>query len=672
MIEDIEAGKINCVVTKDLSRLGRNYIMTGQYTELYFPSHNVRYIAIDDGVDSEKGESEIAPFKNIINEWVARDTSRKVKSAFKTKFAEGAHYGAYAPLGYKKHPDIKGKLLVDDETKWIIEKIFSLAYQGYGSAKITKQLRAEKVPTASWLNFTRYGTFAHIFEGKPESKRYEWTIAHVKAILKSEVYIGNSVHNMQSTVSFKSKKKVRKPESEWFRVENTHEPIIDKEVFYRVQEQIKSRRRQTKEKATPIFAGLVKCADCGWSMRFGTNKTNKTPYSYYACSYYGQFGKGNCSMHYIRYDVLYQAVLERFGYFINQVLADSIEEIFQDINKKIFETEHVDLQHLYIDGSKFEANANKYSWVWKKATKKSRYRLFGKITTLFEEINEELSCTGMKLCINSEYAPEYLKEAAGQYAEVWQINEAMFVHGRGHRKTTQQRHYEKLKEYAAKMEEYVEKIKICGEDRNSYSKTDHSATFMRIKTDYMGNDQLLPAYNVQVGVADEYIAVVDVNQYRSDMDCFIPLMNKFYTTYGFYPKYPVADLEAFLRNLLLNEKNELHNRNLHISGLLNEEKVDIGDTKVDIENGKVDIQDKKVDIDSVLSEKGSDFSVKTTIHIHRLFEKFGFDEVFGRSAVMELLELKGSGASKLLSNLVKADIIEPVSGHGNGKYKFKK
>ena len=104
---------------------------------------------------------------------------------------------------------------------------------------------------------------------------------------------------MQSTVSFKSKKKVRKPESEWFRVENTHEPIIDKEVFYRVQEQIKSRRRQTKEKATPIFAGLVKCADCGWSMRFATNKANKTPYSYYACSYYGQFGKGNCSMHYI-------------------------------------------------------------------------------------------------------------------------------------------------------------------------------------------------------------------------------------------------------------------------------------------------------------------------------------------------------------------------------------
>ena len=119
------------------------------------------------------------------------------------------------------------------------------------------------------------------------------------------------------------------------------------------------------------------------------------------------------------------------------------------------------------------------------------------------------------------------------------------------------------------------------------------------------------------------------------------------------------------RNLLLNEKNELHNRNLHISELLNEEKVDIGNTKVDI-------HDRKVDIESVLSEKGSDFSVKTTVHIRRLFEKYGFDEVFGRSAVMELLELKGSGASKLLSNLMQADIIEPVSGHGKGKYKFKK
>ena len=131
-------------------------------------------------------------------------------------------------------------------------------------------------------------------------------------------------------------------------------------------------------------------------------------------------------------------------------------------------------------------------------------------------------------------------------------------------------------------------------------------------------------------------------------------------------------MEAFLRNLLLNEKNELHNRDLHIGETLNKEKVDIRVAKVDIQDKKVDIQNKKVDILSVLAERGGSFSIKTTVHIHRLFEKFGFDEVFGRSAVMEILELKESGASKLLSNLMQADIIEPVSGHGKGKYKFKK
>ena len=141
----------------------------------------------------------------------------------------------------------------------------------------------------------------------------------------------------------------------------------------------------------------------------------------------------------------------------------------------------------------------------------------------------------------TEYIPEQLAAIAERYREVWKLDQKTFVYGKGHRKSVQQRQYEKLLEYKEKLEEYVEKMNICGENRNSYSKTDHSATFMRMKKDYMGNDQLLPAYNVQIGVADEYIAVVDVNQYRSDMDCFIPLMEKFHETYEFYPKYPVAD-----------------------------------------------------------------------------------------------------------------------------------
>ncbi len=230
-----------------------------------------------------------------------------------------------------------------------------------------------------------------------------------------------------------------------------------------------------------------------------------------------------------------------FGYFINEVMGDSVEELFREINQLIFEKDSVDLNHLYIDGSKFEANANKYTWVWKKATEKSRYRLFSKITSLLGEINSELAFSGIRIETNTEYAPEYLREITERYAVIANIETIEFVYGKGHRKTIQQRHYEKLVEYTEKLEEYVEKISTCGPDRNSYSKTDSSATFMRIKSDYMGNDQLLPAYNVQLGVADEYIAVVDVSQYRSDMDCFIPLMEAFKENYGFYPRYPIAD-----------------------------------------------------------------------------------------------------------------------------------
>ena len=230
-----------------------------------------------------------------------------------------------------------------------------------------------------------------------------------------------------------------------------------------------------------------------------------------------------------------------FGYFINEILQDKIENIFNDINHAIFNDEHVDLQHLYIDGSKFEANANKYTWVWKKATEKFRYKLYEKITAEIEEINAEIAWSGVQITTNPEYVPDYLNEIVEQLVLLWELDTSTFVYGSGKRKSKEQRHYEHLTTFCQKLQEYIQKIEICGPNRNSYSKTDNSATFMRIKTDYMGNDQLLPAYNVQIGVADEYIAVVDVNHYRSDMDCFVPLMEHFKQTYGFYPIYPVAD-----------------------------------------------------------------------------------------------------------------------------------
>ncbi len=230
-----------------------------------------------------------------------------------------------------------------------------------------------------------------------------------------------------------------------------------------------------------------------------------------------------------------------FSYFINEEIAENIEDIVKAITEYIVKEDHVDLQHLYIDGSKFEANANKYTFVWKKATEKSRYKLYEKINRELEAINNELQDIGFKVETMVEYTPESLEKIINHYSFATRIDKALFCHGKGQRKTAEQRHFETLETYQKKLEEYVKKIETCGSDRNSYSKTDPSATFMRIKTDYMGNDQLLPAYNIQLGVADEYIVVSDVYQYRSDMDCFIPLMQRFREIHGFYPKYPVAD-----------------------------------------------------------------------------------------------------------------------------------
>ena len=204
----------------------------------------------------------------MFNEMHARQTSKKIKAALHVRRMNGAHWGPYTPLGYKKDPDRKGHLLVDPETKWIVEKIFDLASHGMGAAKITRFLVEEKVPTPGWLHYSREGTYARFYEGEPEEKRYAWNVAAVKKILKDENYIGNSIHNRLSVTSFKNKTLTRNPQSEWVRVENTHEPIISRDVFDQVQGQIANRRRTQSDGTTHIFAGLLKCADCGWTMRF--------------------------------------------------------------------------------------------------------------------------------------------------------------------------------------------------------------------------------------------------------------------------------------------------------------------------------------------------------------------------------------------------------------------
>ena len=321
MIDDIEDGKINCVITKDLSRLGRNYILTGQYTELYFPSKGVRYIAVNDNVDTLNGESELAPFLNILNEMHARQTSKKVKAALHARRINGAHWGPYTPLGYRKDPDRKGHLLIDPETKWIVEKIFDLAAHGMGAAKITRILVEERVPTPGWFHYSREGTYARFYEGEPEEKRYGWNIGAVKKILKDENYIGNSINNRLSVMSFKNKKLTRNPASEWICIENTHAAIISKDIFEQVQMQIASRRRTQKNGTTHIFAGLLRCADCGQTMKFGRQSTGNRA-AYYGCSKYFQTVDRRCTMHFIRYDTLYAYVLDRLQFWSALAAAD--------------------------------------------------------------------------------------------------------------------------------------------------------------------------------------------------------------------------------------------------------------------------------------------------------------------------------------------------------------
>lgn len=231
-----------------------------------------------------------------------------------------------------------------------------------------------------------------------------------------------------------------------------------------------------------------------------------------------------------------------FGNFIRNELTGSIEQIFLDVNTYIFQKDHVDLEHTYIDGTKIEANANRYTWVWKKSCTKNREKVFQRISMLIDTMNQEvLGYLHLKLEKREEYAIDYVSELLEMYKKATGLDESTFVSGCGHRKSIHQKQYQELQGYLQRLKTYARHIEICGKERNSYSKTDPDATFMRLKRDYMGNDQLLAAYNLQSAICDEYIAVVDVKPYASDMECFVPLMEKFNESYGHYPKYPVAD-----------------------------------------------------------------------------------------------------------------------------------
>ena len=228
--------------------------------------------------------------------------------------------------------------------------------------------------------------------------------------------------------------------------------------------------------------------------------------------------------------------------FIHKELSVSLDAVFNDINSYMFSQQEVDLNHAYIDGTKIEANAGRYTWVWKKGCIKSRNNVFSKLSLLLEEVNAFMALYQSAVFeIRQEYAIEYVDYILNTFLKVSGMTTVDFVHGKGKHKTAIQRLYEKIYDYRQKLRSYAEKIETCGEDRNSYSKTDHDATFMRFNKDHMKNDQLLPGYNLQMVICDEFIAHYGVYAYASDMECFQPLMEGFRKRYGFCPQYPVAD-----------------------------------------------------------------------------------------------------------------------------------
>lgn len=311
MIEDIEAGYVTTVIVKDLSRLGRDYIEAGKYTDFIFPSLGCRFIALNDGVDTIRKNNEmLVILKNVMNDLYARDTSNKIKAVKLSTFKAGKYVGCYAPLGYRKSAADKHILEIDPVTAPVVRHIFDLRLQGNGFRKIALILNAEKVPAPR--------TFYYMAEGR-ENRRGEtecWNDVTVKTILRNEVYLGHMVQNKTGTVSYKNHKQVSKPESEWIRVENTHEPLISQEVWDAVQrmDNHPARGRSGKSGTISLFGGLLRCMDCGSSMRYMRDYRKKVSdkepeYKAYVCNRYASGGKNACSSHYINQKVLTQIVL---------------------------------------------------------------------------------------------------------------------------------------------------------------------------------------------------------------------------------------------------------------------------------------------------------------------------------------------------------------------------
>lgn len=326
MLADIKAGKIKRVIVKDMSRFGRDYLQVGFYTDMLFPDFGVHFIAVNDGVDSTRGENEFTAIRNVFNEMYARDTSKKIRATFQSKGKSGEHLTTIPPYGYMKDPDNKKKWIIDEEAAAVVQQIFALCVSGMGPTQIAKWLEKSEIlnPTFYWLSKgMKVGN-----KPKPGANPYKWTNETVSRMLEKIEYLGHTVNFKTRKQSYKSKKKLWNDPSEWVIFENTQPPIVEESVFLIVQNIRKSRRRPTKMGDMGIFSGLLYCAECGGKM-YQCRATNFTEeQKYFICSTYRK-GKDLCTTHSIKNVVLHEIILRNLREaieYVTQYEAEFIQE----------------------------------------------------------------------------------------------------------------------------------------------------------------------------------------------------------------------------------------------------------------------------------------------------------------------------------------------------------
>ena len=306
LIADIQSGKINLVLVKDLSRFGRNYIELGQYTEVMFPRLGCRFVALHDGVDTGRGDNDIMPFKNLFNEFYLRDCSKKAKASKKSMAERGRYTGSYAPYGYAIAQDGTHRLVIDEDAAPTVRRIFSLRQQGYGPRRIAGLLNGEQIPPPSAYRRARAGR--RTLPGAPA-----WNCTTVSAMLSNEAYIGNLVQRKEETLSYKTKHRLQNPQEAWVRAENTHEPIIGRPTWDACA-QLAARAQKTRSGRAGephLFAGLLFCGACGSGLRANTDRRSGGGSCVrYVCGRYQTGGRAACSIHSVREEALCQLLRE--------------------------------------------------------------------------------------------------------------------------------------------------------------------------------------------------------------------------------------------------------------------------------------------------------------------------------------------------------------------------